>query len=50
MNNKIYELLAAVQEEYEKDILEEVIENLYLEEDLMQLANPRNFGPDWDDE
>jgi hypothetical protein len=48
MNNKLYDILASVRQQYEDDALEKLLHNLYVEEDMMHLANPRFFGSDWD--
>jgi hypothetical protein len=49
MNNEIYNTLASIRQQYEDDALNQLLHNLYVEEDLMELTNPRNFGPDWDE-
>jgi hypothetical protein len=49
MNNELDEILASIRQQYEDDALEKLLHNLYVEEDMMQLANPRFFGPDWDE-
>jgi hypothetical protein len=49
MNNEIYDILASVRQQYEDDAFNQLLDNLYLEEDLMLLTNPRFFGPDRDE-
>jgi len=49
MNNEIYDILASIRQQYENDALDQLLYNLYTEEDLMLLTNPQFFGPDWDE-
>jgi hypothetical protein len=48
MSQSIETILASIREEYENESQERLLEELYFEEDLKQLANPYNFGDDWD--
>jgi hypothetical protein len=44
----IQDILASIREEYENESQERLLEELYFEDDLKELANPYNFGPDYD--
>jgi hypothetical protein len=49
MSQSIQDILASIREEYENESQERILGELYFEEDLMELANPYNFGSDYDD-
>jgi hypothetical protein len=47
MAQSIQDILASIREEFENESQERLLGELYFEEDLMELANPYNFGDDW---
>jgi hypothetical protein len=48
MQNNVYEIIASIRQQSEDDAQTRLLEDLYFEEDMMNLADPRNFGPDRD--
>jgi hypothetical protein len=47
--NEIENLLESIRQEYVDDCIDRLLEQFYAEEDELQLLNPRNFGPDYDE-
>jgi hypothetical protein len=47
--NEIYDILESIRQEYINDRVDCLLEQFYAEEDEMELLNPRNFGPDYDE-
>jgi hypothetical protein len=41
-------ILNSIRQEFTNDCIDRLLEQLYAEEDELQLLNPRNFGPDYD--
>jgi len=50
MAQSMDDILASIREEFENKSQERLLGELYFEEDLRELADTRNFGPDWDDD
>jgi hypothetical protein len=48
MDQSIEDILASIREEYENESQERLLGELYFEDDLRELADPHNFGSDWD--
>jgi hypothetical protein len=47
--NEIDNILESIRQKYANDMNDRLLEQFYAEEDEMQLLNPRNFGPDYDE-
>jgi hypothetical protein len=50
MAQSIEDILDSIREDVENNTQERLLGELYFEEDLRELANPRNFGSDWDED
>jgi hypothetical protein len=44
------DILNSIREDFENTSEERLLGQLQFEEDLMELDNPRSYGPDWDEE